>query len=1124
MMFLQQGNEYTNCTTESDGNVRCTAYGLDTISTSFQVTGKYKRTDSNEPSLAETYVKLARTSSAAATSLSSGGQLVTGIPQASNQYISSANQNIVIPVENVWHTSCYVLTTNETVAYEKEAGSWVAKDHQGALSKSSCISFLNYSQETASFQGYSNGYLLDSNASANPPLDMASSKKTGVVTTSHLDEASHEIVNDLTGSVDYMGYFEHKIELTSNRNSLISFLSNLNWPAGIRVGVNYTVQQREEGGTGGSEDWTDLRSGTINFLESQNLKTGKQLADNSNLAITVTANAAHKGRKVCQRLYYVSSIGYETQGGGVVGQNELGRTYTNEVCLQITQNYVDESTEDLDGGAVKVASNTVEESQAFTQGGFWSGTMYKMTEERMTNNFQHKAWLDISELNTDPENSGKFVGASIKDESFRSGYIGTAELFGTPPQQKNLAPKNASGALLDGTRSYALTFRIADLSTGAFSVRDEQPAGTNKSAGTEAWASIENGQGSTSLEIGKDSSSDLYLLAGETKNLNVLTKNKPSRWNIKYIAFYANGKSANVDGSEASSTQATEPYKIELGNVASNDDSEYTSDHWKNISVHRDYNFKVSDFKVGEDGTGGGLTTFGGSAHGVLAGSEEAISYSFKLNRYSDGAWSDGYRRNFLTDVFSNNTVAYRVEFEVAPGNNSQNQINQFINGFAKYDPNDTNLPEDISGLEGWLDNKATLVGSSFHYISLEGGDGLFQAAKRAGTGAVQALKNQQVYSDQSISFNYNGTLRVSDNATVGAKYCVGIFIENPVNDESGVDSDTHTSLLSELSCANVIKKPTLEVWGGDVATAGGIKTSLSEHNSINYGSWNDFGLIANDEIRGMASGRALQGGTTSLDGTAPLTIANKDTGGARGKAGIPSGLDNSVYSELLNRFKHNTSDQLAVVDKSGESVVIDNAFLADNSTCKFSDVSNPAGGKRTCVVIAKDATIKENIDLGRSSYIYGQTPSGSDNDVAPRQLLVLAQNNIRILANVTEFEAWLMTDDKVDTCSDYANTNFPNAYNTTDTARRLSSTKCINQLKIVGPIAGKTVAFERTYGGNPNGRTYDASGNLITNDALLGSSAEIVDFSPTTILFGVAEASGDAPRTTMLKKLAPRY
>ena len=339
---------------------------------------------------------------------------------------------------------------------------------------------------------------------------------------------------------------------------------------------------------------------------------------------------------------------------------------------------------------------------------------------------------------------------------------------------------------------------------------------------------------------------------------------------------------------------------------------------------------------------------------------------------------------------------------------------------------------------------------------------------------------NKGVHSQHSYSTTYSirsGLLSVPTNLSAGSKFCIAIAISSDRGSHLGSDS----AFLSSATCGNVATYPNFRVLGGSVSTNGGISTSLTDiidGERKLYGSWADFAIIANGEVKKMASGASLAGGLSTSGSISipcsfsPLSIANSacPTASAVGSAGVLGA------SSLFDTFRAR--------------------YASDYSDANLTVIYRPAD----------TYLISSNIEEDRSA-----THSGLD---TLHQTIIIAKN-IQISENVSRVDAWLLAEETIDTCaiSSDGRAIVIGAVAESESATKvsLSSTLCQTPLQLNAPLSAQNVLFKRASGADP------AAGTL-------ADAAETVDFSPAAYLVSdITRQTGD-PSTVYLKKLPPRY
>ena len=325
---------------------------------------------------------------------------------------------------------------------------------------------------------------------------------------------------------------------------------------------------------------------------------------------------------------------------------------------------------------------------------------------------------------------------------------------------------------------------------------------------------------------------------------------------------------------------------------------------------------------------------------------------------------------------------------------------------------------------------------------------------------------------------------------------------------------------VSEEKCFQVAKRPSIQVWGGNIYSGGSIETVLSKkvhlagYNDDDYsanldnkypytfGSWGELGVIATGSITGFASASTLgyaSNPTGQLSGILPpITGVNPPS-----NQGIPSpggyqGSESGMFCRLsiLSIANHNCSsgsagqvgatsavngiknDQGKIKDLAsalglGDPEIVSGSMSIDGESKTYykSDGSITINGGtvpmgKTILIYAKNnITIDGDIHYQDISY---------DNIVETPKLIVYAGGNVNIACKVNRIDAVLMGN-IVNTCSDGNEDN-------------ISAQEYSNQLTIYGAVIANKLEAKRTYGA--------AAG---VNSMV---SAEIIDFDPTLYLW----------------------
>ena len=422
-------------------------------------------------------------------------------------------------------------------------------------------------------------------------------------------------------------------------------------------------------------------------------------------------------------------------------------------------------------------------------------------------------------------------------------------------------------------------------------------------------------------------------------------------------------------------------------------------------------------------------------------------------------------------------------------------------------------------------------------------------------------------------SYNTSSTSVVSgvssfivDDIPAGSKQCIAVAffpadsgadytMDTDYRDENGV---SHWA-ISAPKCYTVAKKPSIQVWGGNVYSGGTIKTGLSEKryvsgygsgsynawatggNSYLFGSFGELGVISFGAVSNFGSGASL--GYSARDGEtlkpnpswngnspsdkigdhpggyygsttnkickiSPLSIANQkcvnNTTGTTGTVGTNNAMggvieDKDKIMSLVNALGVGNAVMVSEINDLGNGTTYYESSSDNNGDITISGGTIP--NSQTILIHAK-GNIKIDGDI-----TYNDT--GYTNLTNTPKLIIYSDNNINVSCNVTRIDAVLMAK-IVDTCPT-ENGNHDSANNA-------------RQLTVYGAIIANKLEANRTYGA--------ANGN---NSIV---PAEIIDFDATLYLWkGLNDANDDGAEDSeddggddgvidvvYLRELAPRY
>jgi hypothetical protein len=327
--------------------------------------------------------------------------------------------------------------------------------------------------------------------------------------------------------------------------------------------------------------------------------------------------------------------------------------------------------------------------------------------------------------------------------------------------------------------------------------------------------------------------------------------------------------------------------------------------------------------------------------------------------------------------------------------------------------------------------------------------------------------------------------------------------------------NDPNSWATSSEYTLTIAKKPSLQVWGGNIYTSSEINTATATKKHLNgyneysiegdydgkryvFGSWGELGLISSGSVSGFSSGAALGyasqlssdsgpgGGTKSnICLRSPLTFAN-----------FP--CNSQFYQNTVGKLgnsnaANNASDQRTMIKNkmasSEEETAKENITLDDEVVIKK--------GETKVYYTTKDVNIKKDL-------IYEGADSGGYATLEDMpKLVIYAEGDINISCDVNRIDGLLIAEGKVNTCA-----------GSDGTSPDVNSLERSNQLTINGAIIAKKLLANRTYG------AATGANSIIP--------AEIINFDPTLYLFGNSGSGENKSSSvnfdvTYTKELAPR-
>lgn len=321
-----------------------------------------------------------------------------------------------------------------------------------------------------------------------------------------------------------------------------------------------------------------------------------------------------------------------------------------------------------------------------------------------------------------------------------------------------------------------------------------------------------------------------------------------------------------------------------------------------------------------------------------------------------------------------------------------------------------------------------------------------------------------------------------------------------------------------DAACRAIAKKPSVATWNGGLFSGGGsVNTSIARRyngaalnvlardsgNPIAFGSWSEYLATINGDVKGFTSGAVLASSGLNVPfdllADSPLTIANTPS------VGNSSIGANSVLFGRLQDYLFNQYDGIA---PGGSIAKIKRDGDARSRSVGLGD--NMQG--TTIVSINGKLTIDQDIKLNtsRQNSIY----------TLP-QVVIYAKDGIDITDNVTQIDAWLVTEGELDTCPGFVKS--PNGDDTEADVDSYSSRNiCSRSLQINGPVFAQNVILNRTYGadGFSNADRDLAGGNT------RAATAEVFNLSADSYLWAWVQSGRYASSYSEAysRELPPRY
>ncbi len=408
-------------------------------------------------------------------------------------------------------------------------------------------------------------------------------------------------------------------------------------------------------------------------------------------------------------------------------------------------------------------------------------------------------------------------------------------------------------------------------------------------------------------------------------------------------------------------------------------------------------------------------------------------------------------------------------------------------------------LPSDIkySDLNTWAESHETPDGDITDNL-----DGFIRASLHSSIGIMGGgeLSSADINADKKAIV----TVSADDADTDFNKLCViaGVYPADSHNSRAEtIDSENQDNALMDgagsgaftrisVSCKTVGKYPTTSVEGNGIVAGGSVIGANTTYTGRNYGSWTEYGLIANS-VQNFASG-------ASAAYTNPQTTINASA------AGNPGG----IKTEYLDspQTLGNMSADVGLRDDA-EAKLRASQMQSYVEDVKATFFAGTPGGSETIKQFNNKTYVNTNYngDVEISPSLANDINAKANNGL----VIIYSTGDIRISNGVQELNAVLIADGKVDTCSEGDQGG--------DNGELLDN--CYNPLVINGVVfSNESIALDRVYGGG------STDGMNLNADSLI-QRAEIFNFDPEIVNWGYNyKFENQAITTTYIEELSTRY
>lgn len=279
-----------------------------------------------------------------------------------------------------------------------------------------------------------------------------------------------------------------------------------------------------------------------------------------------------------------------------------------------------------------------------------------------------------------------------------------------------------------------------------------------------------------------------------------------------------------------------------------------------------------------------------------------------------------------------------------------------------------------------------------------------------------------------------------------------------------------------EISCRTLGKKPTVSVEGSGIVSGGGVIASTTNYGGNIFGSWSEYGLIADNST-------SVNFGTgASLAYHGPQFFVNEQADPS--EAGL------------------NKDAKCIGIETVGNINCINQVGLDPGEAYSYASRAYSVKNQ----IVGKNGTTKHNGNL----IIYSNVSKNADGSTP-----IIYADNIKIHPDVTEINAILIADDNLDTCylEDKQNETTQGGTKGNSGLKDL----CGKQLVVNGAVFAENITLDRTFGGG-------SYGDSVMPRSLV-QRAEIFNFDSAYVSEVYKQSMEEDPiTTTYIKELPSRY